>query len=45
VQVEIAPLHSAHGSDFDQAAGATGIVTRFAVAEAALVEVQQGDGK
>jgi len=45
VQIEIAPLHSAHGSDFDQASGATGIVARFAVTEAALVEVQEGDGK
>lgn len=45
MQVEIAPLHAARRADFDQASGTTRIVTRLAVAEAAFVEVQQGDGQ
>lgn len=45
MKVEIAAFEAPGAAHFNQPTGPAGIVTRLAVAEAALIEVQQRDGK
>jgi hypothetical protein len=42
--VEVAPLDSRAGSHLDEAGMASGILPIASIAEAALVEVHEGDG-
>jgi hypothetical protein len=45
VDVEIAPLDPAADPDLDQAAGTSGRRTVSAIAEAAFVKMENGDGR